>query len=230
MTGRATDAPGFHPEIRVFIVDDHSLVRAGLRSFIDVQQGLSVVGEAADGQQALSELAVLANSGQLPDVVVMDVQMPRLDGARAQVALNALHPTLKIVILSSYVQPERVKALLQAGAAGYLEKSSSAERIVEAIRGVHKGEIYLDPRAAQALAKSLAGSGRDAALTERELQILVLLAKGLSNQEIADCLLISERTARTHVSHVLMKLGFSSRLLAALWALREGIVSVEDTR
>jgi DNA-binding NarL/FixJ family response regulator len=216
--------------LTVFLVDDHTVVREGLRAFLSIQDDLEVVGEAGDGADAVKRLKVMAASGEFPDVIVMDVQMPRMDGLQALIELRAEIPDATVLVLSSFVEAERVKALLNAGASGYLEKSSGAERVVEAVRTAAGGELYLDPYAARALAGTRTDGRYTEALSERELEIVALVAKGMSNQEIADELFISERTARTHVSHILMKLGLDSRIQAALWALRKGIVSIEDTR
>lgn len=214
--------------VTVFIVDDHTVVREGLRSFLGIQHDLSVVGEAGDGAEAVQRLKVLAAQDQFPDVVVMDVQMPRLDGLQALTELRAAVPEARVLVLSSFVEAARVKALLKAGAIGYVEKSSGADRLVEAVRAAAEDQLYLDPNAARALAGGHNDGRYQESLSDREVEIVALVARGMSNQEIADTLFISERTARTHVSHILMKLGLDSRIQAALWALRMGIVSIED--
>jgi DNA-binding NarL/FixJ family response regulator len=211
--------------IRVFLVDDHTVVRRGMRVFIDMLADVEVVGEAADGQAALDELAVLAQLDDLPDVVLMDMLMPRRDGVSATRAIRQQHPSVEVVALTSFSEAERVQAALEAGAAGYLLKDAEADELAAAIRAAHRGEIHLDAAVARKLAQSLVAPQHTAtALTPREREVLVLVARGRSNREIADTLVISERTARTHVSNVLVKLGLASRTQAALWAVREGLV------
>jgi DNA-binding NarL/FixJ family response regulator len=211
--------------IRVFLVDDHTVVRRGMRAFFDVLEDIEVLGEAADGRAALDELAVLAARQNLPDVVLMDLLMPRLDGVAATKAIKQRYPDVEVVALTSFSEAERVHMALEAGAAGYLLKDAEADEVAAAVRAAHRGEVHLDPVVARKLTRSLVAPQRTAtALTPRERQILVLVAQGKSNRDIADALVISERTARTHVSNVLTKLGLASRTQAALWAVREGLV------
>jgi DNA-binding NarL/FixJ family response regulator len=211
--------------IRVFLVDDHTVVRRGMRAFFDVLEDIEVLGEAADGRAALDELAVLAARQNLPDVVLMDLLMPRLDGVAATKAIKQRYPDVEVVALTSFSEAERVHMALEAGAAGYLLKDAEADEVAAAVRAAHRGEVHLDPVVARKLTRSLVAPQRTAtALTPRERQILVLVAQGKSNRDIADDLVISERTARTHVSNVLTKLGLASRTQAALWAVREGLV------
>jgi DNA-binding NarL/FixJ family response regulator len=218
-----TDQPGRHT-IRVFLVDDHTVVRRGMRAFLDMLPDIQVIGEAADGQAAVDELAVLDKADQLPDVVVMDLLMPRLDGVAATSAIRQRHPGVQVVALTSFSEAERVHAALEAGAAGYLLKDAEADELAAAIRAAHDGEVHLDPVVARKLTQLLVAPERTAtALTAREREVLALVARGRSNREIADALVISERTARTHVSNVLSKLDLASRTQAALWAIREGI-------
>jgi DNA-binding NarL/FixJ family response regulator len=213
------------PRIRVFLVDDHAVVRRGMRAFLDMLDDIDVLGEAADGQAALDELAVLAAQDDLPDVVLMDLLMPRLDGVAATTEIRRRYPSTEVVALTSFSEAERVHVALAAGAAGYLLKDAEADEVAAAVRAAHRGEIHLDPAVARKLTQSLVAPARTAtALTPREREILVLVAQGKSNRDIADTLVISERTARTHVSNVLTKLGLASRTQAALWAVREGLV------
>ncbi len=211
--------------IKVFVVDDHGVVRQGMRAFFALVPDIEVVGEASDGKAALDELAVAASSGTLPDVVLMDLVMPRLDGVAATRELKQDHPEVQVVALTSFSEAERVHAALAAGASGYLLKDADAEEVAAAVRAAHAGEVHLDTAVARKLTQSLisgrAGSG---SLSPREREVLVLVAQGHSNQEIADKLVVSERTARTHVSNVLLKLNLTSRTQAALWAIREGLV------
>jgi len=218
-----TDPPGQNA-IRVFLVDDHTVVRRGMRAFLDMLPDMQVIGEAVDGQAALDELAVLDKADDLPDVVLMDLLMPRLDGVAATHAIKQRHPDVQVVALTSFSEAERIHAALEAGAAGYLLKDAGADELAAAIRAARLGEVHLDPVVARKLTQLLvAPENTTTALTAREREVLVLVAGGRSNQEIADALVISERTARTHVSNVLVKLGLASRTQAALWAIREGL-------
>jgi len=219
------DQPGDARTIRVFLVDDHVVVRRGMRAFFEMLDEIEVLGEAADGRAALDELAVMAAHHNLPDVVLMDLLMPRLDGIAATKAIKQLYPSVEVVALTSFSEAERVHLALEAGAAGYLLKDAEADEVVAAIGAAHRGEVHLDPVAASKLTRSMITPQRTAtALTPREREILVLVAQGRSNRDIADALVISERTARTHVSNVLTKLALASRTQAALWAVREGLV------
>jgi DNA-binding NarL/FixJ family response regulator len=212
-------------QIRVFLVDDHAVVRRGMHAFFEMLDDIKIVGEAGDGQAALDELPALAAHGELPDVVLMDLLMPRLDGVAATKAIKERYPDVEVVALTSFSEAERVHVALEAGAAGYLLKDAEADQVAAAVRAAHRGEVHLDPVVARQLTRTLVThQGTATALTIREREILVLVAQGKSNRDIADALMISERTARTHVSHVLSKLGLTSRTQAALWAVREGLV------
>jgi len=212
--------------IRVFLVDDHAVVRRGMRAFFDMLDDIEVLGEAVDGRAALDELAVMDARQDLPDVVIMDLLMPRLDGVDATKAIKEHYPAVEVVALTSFSEAERVHLALEAGAAGYLLKSAEADDVASAVRAAFRGEVHLDPVVARKLTRSLIAPRHTAtALTPREREILVLVARGNSNRDIADALVISERTARTHVSNVLTKLGLASRTQAALWAVREGLVT-----
>jgi DNA-binding NarL/FixJ family response regulator len=197
-----------------------------MRAFLAMLDDIEILGEAADGQAALDELAVLAAQGKLPDVVLMDLLMPRLDGIATTSAIKQRYPEVEVVALTSFSEAERVHVALEAGAAGYLLKDAEADEVAAAVRAAHRGEVHLDPAVARKLTRSLVAPARTAtALTPREREILVLVAQGMSNQDIARTLVISERTARTHVSNVLTKLDLASRTQAALWAIREGLVT-----
>jgi DNA-binding NarL/FixJ family response regulator len=213
------------PPIRVFVVDDHTVVRRGLRAYLDVVDDMEVVGEAADGQEALEQIAALVAVGRPPDVVLMDLLMPGMDGITATEAITQRHPEMEVVAMTSFTQADKVHGALQAGAAGYLLKDAEADEVAAAIRAARRGEVHLDPAIARQLTRALVTPRAQTvnALTDREREILVLVAQGLSNQQIADVLVISERTARTHVSNILSKLGVASRTQAALRAIREGI-------
>ncbi|MFS8105120.1 response regulator transcription factor [Lentzea alba] len=211
--------------IRVFLVDDHAVVRRGMCAFFDLVEDIEVVGEAIDGQMAIDELAVRATQEDLPEVVLMDLLMPRLDGIGATKVIKGLYPQIEVVVLTSFGEAERVHLALEAGASGYLLKDTDADQVSAAVRAAHRGQVHLDPAVARTLTRTLVAPDRSAsALTPREREILVLVAQGQSNRDIAGTLVISERTARTHVSNVLSKLGFVSRTQAALWAVREGLV------
>lgn len=213
--------------IRVFLVDDHGVVRRGMRAYLEMLDDMQVVGEASDGQQALERLAALDEQGQLPDVVMMDLLMPRMDGIAATAAIKQRYPIVEVVALTSFIEEERVHAALQAGAAGYLLKDAEADEVATAIRAAQRGEVHLDPAVAKRLMQALrAPKPAEVAepLTEREREVLTLVAQGRANKEIARGLGISERTARTHVSNILGKLGLASRTQAALYAVREGLV------
>lgn len=217
--------------IRVLIVDDHRVVREGLRSFLGAVDDIQPVGEAADGQAALDALARAHAEDRLPDVVLMDMLMAPMDGIAATAEIRSRHPDVKVVAVTSFVEENKVHAALEAGAAGYLLKDAEAEEVAAAVRAAHAGEVHLDPAVARRLTASLRGGGRSAPrdlLTPRELEIVTRVAEGKSNHDIASELVISERTARTHVSNVLGKLGVTSRTQAALWAVREGLVAETD--
>jgi DNA-binding NarL/FixJ family response regulator len=221
MTADAADV------IRVLVVDDHQVVRRGLRSFLDGEDDLEVVGEAGDGREALDVLARLAGAERRPDVVLMDLQMEPLDGIEATRQIRARHDDIEVVAVTSFVEEERVHAALDAGASGYILKDADPDEVAAAVRAAHRGELQLDPAVARRLMGSLRAPQRQdpaGELTDREREILRLVAAGKANKEIAAELVISERTARTHVSNILRKLGLASRTQAALWAVREGLV------
>jgi DNA-binding NarL/FixJ family response regulator len=215
-----TDAP-----IGVFIVDDHAVVRSGLAAYIAVIDDLAFAGEAADGEEAMRRLAELAARDSLPGVVLMDLVMPNMNGIEATAQIVERFPACRVVILTSFGEVERVNAALRNGAVGYLLKDAEAAEVAAAIRAAVRGEVHLDSEVARRLTQDLrTGPAGPALLTPRERQILALLGEGRSNREIANILVISERTARTHVSSVLSKLNLSSRTQAALMAIREGMV------
>jgi len=215
--------------IRILIVDDHAIVRKGLRALLVTEPGLEVVAEAENGQQAIAEARRLC-----PDVVLMDLVMPGMDGLEATRRITAEQPgvpgTPRVLVLTSFAADDKVFPALKAGALGYLLKDSGPEELVQAIQQVHRGESSLHPSIARRLLQKLAQpSRRDPvveALTEREIDVLRLVAGGQSNRQIADGLCISEATVRTHVSSILSKLNVCSRTQAALYALREGLASL----
>jgi DNA-binding NarL/FixJ family response regulator len=204
--------------IRVLLADDHAVVRRGLRGFFELLDDIEVVGEAEDGSQAV-ELA-----GQVaPDVILMDLLMPVMDGIQATAAIKAVYPDIEIVALTSFIEEDRVTGALEAGATGYLLKDADADDVALAVRRAHAGEVHLDPEVARLLAQRIrtrrTAEPAHEPLTDREREVLALVAKGRSNKEIATELAITERTARTHVSNILGKLDLASRTQAALWAI-----------
>jgi DNA-binding NarL/FixJ family response regulator len=209
--------------IRVFLVDDHLVVRSGVAAYLEQIDDIEVIGEAGDGQQALDHIALLELDGNLPDVVLMDLLMPVMDGITATRQIKARWPDVEVVAMTSFVEESKVRGALEAGAAGYLLKDADADQVAQAIRAALAGQMHLDPVVARLLADSVRGPRRPGEdLTPREREVLTLLADGASNRQIAESLVVSERTARTHVSAILMKLGLVSRTQAALWAVREG--------
>ncbi|HSJ52699.1 MAG TPA: response regulator transcription factor [Anaerolineae bacterium] len=211
--------------IRILIVDDHAIVRKGLRALLVTEPGLEVVAEAENGQQAIAEARRLC-----PDVVLMDLVMPGIDGLEATRRITAEQPGVRILVLTSFAADDKVFPALKAGALGYLLKDSGPEELVQAIQQVHRGESSLHPSIARRLLQELAGPGHQGAesgmLSPRELDVLRLVAQGWTNREIAEGLGIGEATVRTHVSSILSKLNLGSRTQAALYALREGLASL----
>ena len=205
--------------IRVLIVDDHSVVREGLRTFLELQEGIEVAGEAADGEEAVREAERLQ-----PDVVLMDLVMPRLDGVSAMRALRERVPSARVVVLTSFLDDERLLPAIRSGAAGYLLKNVQPQELARAVRLAADGEALIDPAVAARLVDSLVeGPGsEEPELTPREQEVLGLIGRGYANKRIALELGISEKTVKTHVGHVLAKLGVSDRTQAALYAARLG--------
>jgi DNA-binding NarL/FixJ family response regulator len=216
--------------LTVFLVDDHAIVRSGVRAYLDMIDDITVAGEADTGQQALDRIAVLEPAGELPDVVLMDLLMPGMDGIEATRQLKARWPDVEVVAVTSFLEEAKVRAALEAGAAGYLLKDAQAGQVAAAIRAAAAGQCHLDPAVAKLLAATLRAP-RPAAdsLTAREREVLTLIADGATNRQIARRLGVTERTARTHVSNILGKLGLTSRTQAALWAVREGLAPARST-
>jgi DNA-binding NarL/FixJ family response regulator len=212
--------------IRVLLVDDHVVVRRGLRAFVETEPELEVIGEAGHGAAALDLLAQWRTLGKpLPDVVLMDLRMPMMDGTEATARIVSRFPGVRVVVLTSFGEAERVHNALEAGAAGYLLKDAEPGEVAAAIRAAARGEVHLDSAVAGQLVRRISAPRIGlTALTAREREILALVAQGHANRVIAERLVISERTARTHVSNMLSKLQLSSRTQAALFAIREGLI------
>ncbi|MFR9794952.1 response regulator [Streptomyces sp. MS06] len=207
--------------IKVLLVDDHQVVRRGLRTFLEVQDDIEVVGEAADGAGGVERAEELK-----PDVVLMDVRMPGMDGVDALRRMREAGNAARVLIVTSFTERRTVVPALRAGAAGYVYKDVDPDALACAIRSVHAGHVLLQPEVAVALLSPQEGGpshGRAGSLTEREREVLGLIADGRSNREIARALVLSEKTVKTHVSNILMKLDLSDRTQAALWAVRHGL-------
>ncbi|MEU8268768.1 response regulator transcription factor [Sphaerisporangium sp. NPDC049002] len=206
--------------IRVLIADDHPVVRQGLRTFLELQDDLEIVGEAADGAEAVALVASLS-----PDVLLLDLKMPVLDGLGALRELSGRGLHVRVIVLTSVSDRGDVAPAMRSGASGFLYKDVDPAALVQAIRSVHGGQVLLAPEAAEAMltgAEEPAGHAPIAVLTEREREVLALIASGRSNREIARALVVAEKTVKTHVSNVLMKLGVQDRTQAALYAVRHG--------
>ena len=211
------------PPIRIVIADDHWVVREGLRMYLERDPGFEIVGEAEDGRQAVAQAAE-----RHPDVVLMDLLMPVMDGVAAIEAIRRDSPGVEVVALTSVVEDEQVVAAVRAGAIGYLLKDARGLELKEAIRAAAEGRVHLAPQAAARLLREVRTPERSDRLTERETDVLRLISVGLSNKEIARRLNIGEGTVKTHVSNVLNKLGLQSRTQAALHAVRLGLVREEE--
>lgn len=208
---------------RVMLVDDHAVVRQGLRTFLDLQDDITVVGEAKDGVEALQVVPELE-----PDVVLMDLVMPRMDGIETVRRMKALRPHIQIIVLTSFGDDQKVFAAIRAGATGFLLKDVSPQDLAAAIHAARRGEASLAPGIATKLLQEIAIGSNPAAeehtLTEREYAVLALIAQGRSNKQISEELTISEKTVKTHVSNILTKLHLEDRTQAAIYALKEGLV------
>ncbi len=212
--------------IRILIADDHAIVREGLRALIETEPGMDLVGEASDGVEAVQMARRLK-----PEVILLDLLMPRKDGLAAIAEIQQDRPEARILVLTSFAEDEKVFPAIKAGARGYLLKDTSPQALLQAIRDVYRGESSLHPTIARKLLEEIhqppdLPPSTDP-LTEREVDVLRLVAQGLSNQEIGDRLFIAERTVRTHVSSILGKLHLANRTQAALYALREGLASLD---
>lgn len=208
-------------KISVLIVDDHAVVRQGLRTYLDLQDEIEVVGEASNGVEAVEQTRRL-----VPNVVLMDLMMPEMNGIDATREIRAVSPSTQVLVLTSYGADEQVFPSIRAGAVGYLLKNVSAANLVEAIRAAHRGEAHLDPEIAKKLMDEFSAQKKRPThddLTERELSVLRLIARGMTNREIATELVISEKTVKTHVSNILSKLHLADRTRAAIYALKAGL-------
>ena len=213
--------------IRLLIVDDQGIVRKGIRALLAEVKGMDVIGEASDGLEAVKQADLLK-----PDVILMDLVMPRLDGIEAIRQIIARQPNARILALTSFVADDKVFPAIKAGALGYLLKDSEPEDLITAIKNIQRGEPFLHPSIARKVLEELshpAGSPpTPEPLTERELEVLQLVAQGLSNQAIAEKLVIGDATVRTHIGNILSKLHLANRVQATLYALRKGLSSLDD--
>src|SRR5687767_3798018 len=218
----SSDSHADGERISVVLVDDHAIVRQGLRTYLGLQPDIEVVGEATDGREAVEKVREA-----LPDIVLMDLVMPNVDGVEATRLVTALSPSTRVIVLTSFSEDEKVFASIKAGAQGYLMKDVLPQDLVKAIRTVHRGEAQLDPEIARKLMQEFTNPQPAAPkhdLTDRELEVLTLIAHGKSNKEISEDLVLSEKTVKTHVSNILQKLHLSDRTQAAVYALRQKLV------
>ncbi|HEY0072329.1 MAG TPA: response regulator transcription factor [Chloroflexia bacterium] len=209
-------------KIAVVLVDDHAIVRQGLRTYLELQPDIEVVGEASDGREAVGVVR-----DTVPDIVLMDLVMPNSDGVEATRAITGMAPSTRVIVLTSFSEDEKVFASIKAGAQGYLMKDVLPQDLVKAIRTVYRGEAQLDPEIARKLMQEFTNPQPQAPrhdLTERELEVLTLIAHGKTNRDISEVLVLSEKTVKTHVSNILQKLHLSDRTQAAVYALRQKIV------
>ncbi len=209
--------------IRVLLADDHPVVRLGIKTELDGADGIEVVGEASSGDEALRLVEELR-----PDILVLDVVMPGMDGVEATRLLRERHPDLRILALSAYDENECVFGILKAGAIGYVLKEEALETIVKAIRVACRGETWLSPKVAEKVKRRAIGEKEGVPLTERELEVLRLMAKGWRNRQIAKGLSISEGTVKNHVTNIYGKLGIHSRAEVVAWAWQQGLVNPDD--
>jgi two-component system, NarL family, response regulator LiaR len=214
--------------IRLVIVDDHAVVRQGLKAFLATEDDIEILGEASNGREAVDLAGRLT-----PDLVLMDLVMPELDGIGATAQIKQKYPEIEVLVMTSFIEDEKVFGAMRAGATGYVLKDSDPEEVVKAIRSAAHGESPLDPRVVRRLMQEFTPTKPKAEtasepLSEREIEVLKLVARGYSNQHIAEALIISPKTAKTHVSNILSKLGLASRTQAAVYALKEGLVTAEE--
>jgi two-component system, NarL family, response regulator LiaR len=213
--------------IRVLLADDHAVVRGGIRALLEHEDGIEVIGEADNGEEAVRMALKLR-----PDVILLDLMMPLKTGIEAIEEIKQINEDARILVLTSFADDDKVFAAIKAGAMGYLLKQTTPNELFQAVRDVYLGESSLHPTIARKLIRELNRPTTlppvDEPLTDREVEVLIFLARGLANQDIADRLVISERTVRTHVSNILSKLHLANRTQAALYALKEGLTSLEE--
>ncbi len=206
-------------KIRIMLVDDHAVVRSGLGAFLSVNPEFELVGEAENGEQAVARANILK-----PDVILMDLMMPVMDGVAATAAIKKQNPGIQIVALTSFQEDELVQNALKAGAVGYLMKNVTARELAAAIKAAKDGKITLSPEAAQALVRASQQAQETEVLTEREREVLKLMVEGLNNAEIAERLVVSLSTVKYHISNILMKLGVDNRVAAVTTAIQKKLV------
>ncbi|WP_034337921.1 response regulator [Deinococcus misasensis] len=209
--------------VRVLLVDDHDVVRMGLKMYFSLDEDIQVVAEASNGQEALEAIPSCN-----PDVVIMDLMMPVMDGVKATKELRKMHPGIEVLALTSALEEHRIHAAIEAGAIGYMLKDASAETLLEAIHAAARGEVRLHPEVAKRLVREFRSPQMRESLTNRETLTLQMIARGMTNKHIAEQLEVSETTVKTHVSSLLSKLNLGSRTQAALYALKHNIVALED--
>lgn len=210
----------------ILLVDDHPVVRRGLRTFLELEPDFEIVGEAASGEEA-----VKAVESTLPDVVLMDLVMPGLDGIEATRLIRAASPSTKVIVLTSFAEDDKVFPAVRAGATGYLLKDVEPTELANAVRAAHRGEARLHPAVAAKIIREVSEgtpTPQTDGLTDREVQVLTLIARGMSNREIARELVVAEKTVKTHVSNILQKLQLADRTQAALYAVKRRLVDLDD--
>ena len=222
MTHPTPDPAASGPAVRVLLVDYHAVVRQGLRLFLGLDPLIDVIGEAANGEEALTQVAALH-----PDVVIMDLMMPVMDGITATRALKRAHPDTEVIALTSTLEEHKVNGAIEAGAISYMLKDASSDTLADAIHAAARGEVRLHPEAARRLVRDFRGGEMRESLTPKETIVLQLIAHGYSNRDIATDQNVSEATVKTHVSRLLGKLGLDSRTQAALYALKHGVATLD---
>ena len=214
--------------MKIMIVDDHDMVRLGLRTYLSLEDDMEIIGEASNGKEAIAMLTVMSEKKEaLPDLILMDLMMPEMDGIAATKAITDIFPTMKIIILTSFLEDDKVMQGIQAGAVSYVLKSVSSEELVYAIKGAFRGMPVMNSEVSQALTRGLrqkSAQSEEEGLTAREKEVLLLIAEGKTNKDISEELFISIKTVKTHVSNLLMKLGVEDRTQLAIYAHRKGYI------